>query len=98
MFKKKKVFQSTLWNPETFVNSIKTAEIFFFSPPPPPPLPLQKKKIKPKKREKKKNRMLFQEMKLRVKTSKLHPIIKTCRTEIDKRLSRIIRRIELKTD
>ena len=37
-------------------------------------------------------------MKLRVKTSKLDPVIKTCRIEVDKRVSRIIKRIELKTD
>ena len=37
-------------------------------------------------------------MKLRVKTSKLDPIIKTSGVEIDKRVSRIIKRIELKTD
>ena len=37
-------------------------------------------------------------MKLRVKTSKLDPIIKTSVVKIDKRVSRIIKRIELKTD
>ena len=55
----------------------------------------QKKKTE---KERKKKPMLFQEMKLRVKTSKLDPIIKTCRIEIGKHVSRIIKRIELKTD
>ena len=45
MFKKKKVFQSTSWNPKTVVNSIKTAEIFFLS-----------KKKAEKEREKKKQK------------------------------------------